>query len=88
VVNGHLPKNGAGPRGREDRGDRCLSDRADRLRAAGTAYLPVPPKILYVPCWLIVIRPAFGLKLCGPLPGECLTLKAPLRNTNLSTLLP
>lgn len=52
------------------------------------AYLPVPLKILTVPCWLAVNRQVFGLKVWGPVPVECRTLTVPAGNTNLSVTFP
>src|SRR5712691_810035 len=52
------------------------------------AYAPVPCPIVYVPCWLTRPRQVFGLKVCGPLPGEWVTLNDPFANLNVSTLLP
>ena len=53
-----------------------------------SAYLPVPWKILMVPCWLTVARHVLGLKVCGPVPAECATLKLPFWSTTVSTVLP
>ena len=41
------------------------------------AYAPVPPEIVYVPCWLTVSKQVFGSNDRVPVPLECVILNVP-----------